>query len=238
MTGSAGQQRVVASFVENYEIPLPPLEVQEKIVEELDGYQKIIEGAKQIIANYKPTIRINPQWPMVELGKICKNLDGKRVPIEKGQRKSGKYPYYGASGIVDYVDEYIFDGDYLLLSEDGANLLARTTPIAFSVSGKVWVNNHAHVLQFDDSATQHFVEVYVNGIDIKDFVTGAAQPKLSQANMNRIPVPLPPLNVQGRVMKEIEAERQLVEANRKLIEIFERKIQAKLAEIWGEEKND
>jgi type I restriction enzyme M protein len=218
----------------NLKIPLPPLEVQKKIVAELDGYQKIIEGAKQIISNYKPIIRIDPEWPMVELGQTCKNLDGKRIPIEKGQRKSGKYPYYGASGIVDYVDEYIFDGDYLLLSEDGANLLARTTPIAFSVSGKVWVNNHAHVLQFDDSATQHFAEVYVNSMDIKDFVTGAAQPKLSQANMNRIPIPLPPLDVQRRVVGEIDAERELVEANHKLIKIYEQKIQTKLAEIWGE----
>ncbi len=150
-------------------------------------------------------------------------------------KKKHCVPYYGASGIVDYVDGFIFDGDYLLLSEDGANLLARSTPIAFSVTGKVWVNNHAHVLQFKDDATRRFVEDYINGIVIEDFVTGAAQPKLSQANMNRIPIPLPPLEIQRQIVAEIEAEQALVEANRKLIEVFERKIQAKLAEIRGEE---
>ncbi len=217
------------------EIPLPPLEIQRQIVAELDGYRKIIEGARQVIANYRPTIRIDPAWPMKYLGNIARSLDGKRVPIEKGQRKSGPYPYYGASGIVDYVDGYIFEGDYLLLSEDGANLLARSTPIAFSVSGKVWVNNHAHVLEFTDRATQRFVETYINSIDMKDFVTGAAQPKLSQANMNRIPIPFPEIDIQREIVAEVEAERVLLEANRELVERFEKKIQDKLAEIWGDE---
>ncbi|MCX5885453.1 MAG: N-6 DNA methylase [Proteobacteria bacterium] len=232
--GGVGLVHITKGNLERIEIPLPPLDEQERIVAELESYRKIIEGAKQVVANYKPTIRIDPVWPIKELGNTCRNLDGKRVPIEKGQRKSGKYPYYGASGIVDYVDDYIFDGDYLLISEDGANLLARATLIAFSVSGKAWVNNHAHVLRFEDIATQRFVELYINSIDIKDFVTGAAQPKLSQANMNRIPIPFPPLDIQRRIVAEIEAEQALVEANRKLIEVFERKIQAKLAEIWGE----
>ncbi|MEG0167721.1 MAG: restriction endonuclease subunit S, partial [Ruthenibacterium sp.] len=81
-----------------------------------------------------------------------------------GIREAGDIPYYGASGIVDYVKDYIFDGDYLLISEDGANLLARSTPIAFSVSGKTWVNNHAHVLKFDEYATRRYVEMYFNSI--------------------------------------------------------------------------
>jgi restriction endonuclease S subunit len=204
-------------------------------VAELEGYRKVIEGARQVLANYKPTIKIDPEWPMKQLGMIARNFDGKRVPIEKGQRKPGNYPYYGASGIVDYVDDFIFDGDFLLFSEDGANLLARSTPIAFSVRGKVWVNNHAHVLQFDDGATRQLVEHYINGLDIRDFVTGAAQPKLSQANMNRIPIPFPPLDIQRQIVAEIEMDLTLVEANRELITRMEAKIKAKLAEIWGDE---
>ncbi|MFH1716240.1 MAG: N-6 DNA methylase, partial [Planctomycetota bacterium] len=239
ITGSQGAAfaSINRKEIEAIEIPLPPLEKQARIVAELDGYRKVIEGARQILASYKPTIKIDPKWPMKQLGMIARNLDGKRVPIEKGQRKPGNYPYYGASGIVDYVDDFIFDGDFLLFSEDGANLLARSTPIAFSVSGKVWVNNHAHVLQFDDGATRQFVEHYINGLDIRDFVTGAAQPKLSQANMNRIPIPLPPLDVQRRIVAEIEAEQALVEANRDLIARMETKIKAKLAEVWGEGQN-
>ena len=106
-------------------------------------------------------------------------------------REAGTIPYYGASGVIDYVKDYIFDGDYLLVSEDGANLTARVTPIAFSVSGKTWVNNHAHVLQFEDYETRRYVEIYLNSIDLTPYITGAAQPKLNQKNLNAIIIPLP-----------------------------------------------
>ena len=231
-TGAA--QGGINLSIKKIKIPLPPLEVQEKIVAELDGYQKIIDGAKQIVENYKPTIKIDPDWPMVELGKICENHDSQRIPIEKGKRKAGEFPYYGASGIVDYVDNYIFDGDYLLISEDGANLLARTTPIAFSVSGKIWVNNHAHILHFTNIATQIFVEYYLNEMNLDDYITGSAQPKLSQQNLNRIRIPIPSLEIQEMIVAEIESGRELVEANKKLIEIFEKKIKDKIREVWGE----
>jgi len=157
--------------------------------------------------------------------------------ITKGDRKEGAYPYYGASGIVDYVADYIFDEDILLISEDGANLLARSTPIAFSVSGKCWVNNHAHVLKFEHAATQKFVEDYLNSIPIDQFVTGAAQPKLNQQALNSIPIPIPDdVDVQQAIVAEIEAEQALVAANRELIARFEKKIQATLARVWGEEE--
>ena len=109
--------------------------------------------------------------------------------MTRGARAPGGIPYYGASGVVDHVSDYLFDGDYLLVSEDGANLLARSTPIAFSISGKAWVNNHAHVLEFESYAERRFVEFYLNSIDLAPYVSGAAQPKLNKANLNRIPVP-------------------------------------------------
>jgi restriction endonuclease S subunit len=212
------------SILGNYQIPLPPLEIQEKIVAEIDGYQKIMDGARQIVENYKPSIKINPTWPMIALAEICENLDGKRIPITESDRKSGPYPYYGASGIVDHVAEYIFDEELLLVSEDGANLLARVTPIAFSVSGKCWVNNHAHVLRFAQRATQYFVEYYLNSIQLDHFVTGSAQPKLNQANLNAIPIPNPPLDEQKRIVEQIESEQKIVNENKKIIEIFKNKI--------------
>lgn len=125
------------------------------------------------------------------LPEIGENLDSRRIPITGGDRKEGIYPYYGASGIVDYVDDYIFDEDILLISEDGANLLARVTPIAFPASGKVWVNNHAHVMRFKSMAMQTYVEYMLNMIDISHYVTGTAQPKLNQAKLNSIPIPVP-----------------------------------------------
>jgi len=139
-------------------------------------------------------------WQTKTLDQIAENLDSKRVPITKADRVRGEYPYYGASGIVDYVDDYIFDCDALLVSEDGANLLARSTPIAFPASGKYWVNNHAHILEFENMATQRFVELYLESIPLDEYITGAAQPKLNQKALNSIPIPFPPLPEQQRII--------------------------------------
>ena len=130
-------------------------------------------------------------YAYVSLEDISENCDSRRKPVTKGNRNTGEYPYYGASGIVDYVDDYIFDGEYLLISEDGANLLARATPIAFSIRGKNWVNNHAHVLKFNDEYQQRYIELYLNGTDLSRYISGAAQPKLNKQNLNSISIPLP-----------------------------------------------
>lgn len=233
---SEEHKRYWISQYSNIEIPLPPLEIQKEIVAEIEGYQKIIDGAKQVVENYKPTIKINPDWEMVELGEVCDNLDSRRRPVTVSNRKYGDYPYYGASGIVDYVEEFLFDEPLLLISEDGANLLSRSTPIAFSVSGKIWVNNHAHVLKFKHFATQKYVELYMNSIDVSRYVTGAAQPKLNQQNLNRIEIPLPPLETQEQIISAIEEEQKIVDANKKLIEIFEQKIKDRIDEVWGVKK--
>ncbi|MFA6173827.1 MAG: restriction endonuclease subunit S [Kiritimatiellales bacterium] len=139
-------------------------------------------------------------WETKTLNQISTNLDSRRVPITKGVREGGEYPYYGASGIVDYVADYIFDEDALLISEDGANLLARSTPIAFPASGKYWVNNHAHILKFESLTTQRFIELYLESIPLDDYITGAAQPKLNQKALNSIPIPVPPQAEQQRIV--------------------------------------
>ncbi len=134
------------------------------------------------------------------LGELAENLDSKRKPITSGLREAGDIPYYGASGIVDYVKDYIFDGDYLLVSEDGANLLARNTPIAFSISGKTWVNNHAHVLKFETYAERKYVEYYLNSIDLTPYISGAAQPKLNKKNLGSIKIPNPAPKEKERIV--------------------------------------
>lgn len=156
-------------------------------------------------------------YEKVELGSIYINLDGKRKPVTKSDRNAGIYPYYGASGIVDYVEDFIFDEDLLLVSEDGANLLARSTPIAFSVSGKIWVNNHAHVLKFENKATQKYVEYFLNSIDISKYVTGAAQPKLNQQSLNSIEIPLPPLEIQQQIVAEIEGCQKIIDGAKQIV---------------------
>ncbi|MBK8682369.1 MAG: restriction endonuclease subunit S [Bacteroidetes bacterium] len=126
-----------------------------------------------------------------KLGYLAENLDSMRVPITSNQREKGNIPYYGASGIIDYVKDYIYDESLLCISEDGANLIDRNYPIAFNISGKTWVNNHAHVLRFENSNTQILVEKYINSLSIEDFLTGMAQPKLNRGKLDIIPIPIP-----------------------------------------------
>ena len=139
---------------------------------------------------------MSTKWEMKPLGTQGENMDSRRIPITSGSRESGPYPYYGASGIVDYVKDYIFDENLLLISEDGANLVARVTPIAFSVSGKVWINNHAHVMRFKTLAKQKTVEQFLNSISLQDYITGTAQPKLNQEKLNSIPIPCIPAELE------------------------------------------
>lgn len=202
------------------EIPLPPLPVQEAIVNILDRFtvyaaelQAELQARQQQYNYYRDTLlsfegRDDVQWK--KLGEVCDNLDRKRKPITASNRIAGAIPYYGASGIVDYVKDYIFDGDFLLVSEDGANLLTRTYPIAFSIHGKTWVNNHAHILQFEERATRKYVEYYLNSIDLSLWISAGAQPKLTQDNLNKIPIPVPVLSEQQRIVDILDRFDTLV----------------------------
>jgi type I restriction enzyme, S subunit len=146
-------------------------------------------------------------WQKFRLGDITLNFDGKRVPLSRDirSRRKGEFRYYGATEIVDYIDDYIFDGVYLLIGEDGANLLTKSRPLAFIAEGKFWVNNHAHVLQAKDNLILKYLSNYFNSINLGQFVTGSAQPKLTQANLNKILVPLPFIEEQRLIVQEIES---------------------------------
>lgn len=197
-------------------IPIPPIKEQEEIVERLDkGFELIDslkETAKKNLDNAKELFQsvlreeLSPKegWETKTFPQISENLDSKRIPITKNVRTDGNIPYYGASGIVDYVSDFIFDDKLLLVSEDGANLLARTYPIAFSIEGKTWVNNHAHVLKFNNLTTHKFVELYLNHINLEDFISGMAQPKLNQTMLNKIPIPFPPIKEQEDIVNRLD----------------------------------
>jgi type I restriction enzyme S subunit len=195
-------------------IPKPKLKEQQKIASCLLSLDEVITAENQkleVLKDHKKGLLKNlfPQegetvpkkrfkefvangvWEDKELGFLAENLDSKRVPITSNQREKGEIPYYGASGIIDYVKEHIYDENLLCISEDGANLIDRNYPIAFSISGKTWVNNHAHVLKFESIYTQLLVEKYINSIKIEGFLTGMAQPKLNRAKLDIIPIPLP-----------------------------------------------
>ncbi|MCA9296141.1 MAG: restriction endonuclease subunit S, partial [Phycisphaerales bacterium] len=139
-------------------------------------------------------------WTDMPLAKAAIDFNAKRVPVKQSERVAGPFPYYGASGVVDHVDDYLFEGEYLLVAEDGANLLTRNTPVAFMASGRFWVNNHAHILRGSDFARTRYLKYLIEAMDIAPYVTGSAQPKLSKQNLMAIPVTLPSISTQDQVL--------------------------------------
>lgn len=167
------------------------------------------------------------------IDKISENLDGKRKPITSSDRTEGNIPYYGASGIVDYVEDYIFNESLLLISEDGANLLARSTPIAFSIEGKSWVNNHAHVLRFSNMIQQKYVELYLNHISLEAYITGSAQPKLNQKKLNEIPIPVVSEQEMIDAVVTIEKIQNIIRKRNEELEALDELIKARFVELFG-----
>ena len=175
------------------------------------------------------TLSLQNQWQKTTLGEVIEIYDHLRVPLSSKQRsqRPGSYPYYGASGIIDYIDNYIFDGRYLLVAEDGENLRSRKTPIAFFASGKFWVNNHAHVIRaIPELADDYFLMSHIQYSDISGYITGTAQPKLSQTNLKAIELTLPPLPVQRKIAAILSAYDDLIENNTRRIAILEEMAQA------------
>ena len=144
-------------------------------------------------------------WEWERFGNIMINKDSERVPLSVAQRQQLKktYDYYGASGVIDKVDKYLFDKDLLLIGEDGANLINRSTPIAFIAKGKYWVNNHAHVLDVCSGMALSYVALFINAISLVDYVTGTAQPKMNQEKMNSILLAIPPVKEQHRILEKM-----------------------------------
>jgi type I restriction enzyme M protein len=236
ITGNGGAvfDSISRTQIEEIEIPLPALEVQEQIVEELDGYAAIISGAEQIVANWKPRIDIDPDWDVFPLGDLIDVLDSKRKPITKSDRKSGPYPYYGATGIVDHVEDFLFDERLVLLGEDGAKWESGENS-AFIVEGKYWVNNHAHVFRPNrKKLSDVYVVTLLNQMDLMPFITGVTVPKLNQERMRAIEIPLPSIELQQAFVDEIEIERAGVDSAKKLIDIYEMKTQDALMKLWSD----
>jgi len=144
-------------------------------------------------------------WKEYRLNDLGEILDSRRIPLSSLERakRQGQYPYYGASGIIDYIDDYLFEGEHVLISEDGENLLSRNTPIAFIVSGRFWVNNHAHIFKGNAPYINRIVMHYLQSSDLNEFITGAAQPKLSQRSLLSIPFYLPAEPVEQKAIAAI-----------------------------------
>ena len=167
-------------------------------------YEKFADG-KVVCIDEEIPFEIPRGWELARFGSVMYNRDSERIPLSVAKRSklTKIYDYYGASGVIDKVDKYLFNKDLLLIGEDGNNLINRSKPIAYIATGKYWVNNHAHVLDCIDSIFMQYIGLYINSISLVDYVTGTAQPKMNQEKMNSILLPLPPHNEQKRILQKI-----------------------------------
>ena len=165
--------------------------------EKLDGVERCIDD--EIL------FELPENWGWARFGTAMINRDAERIPLSVNEREKLEkiYDYYGASGVIDKVDRYLFSKPLLLIGEDGANLLTRSKPIAFIARGQYWVNNHAHVLDSSDGLLLEYVAAYINAINLAPYVTGTAQPKMNQEKMNSILIPIPPTGEQLCIVQKI-----------------------------------
>ena len=216
-----------SSFAE-IQIPLPPLEVQKEIVVEIEGYQKVINGARAVLDNYHPHIPIHPNWPMMKLENIFKLSSGKG--LTQSQMVEGPYPVYGGNGKIGFHSEYFIETPCLVIGRVGAycGVVHITQP-------KAWItDNGLYVTDYKVEVDQHFLAIAVERLNLNQFSKVGGQPSISQTTVYEREIPFPPLATQQAIVAEIEAEQTLVAANRELIERFEKKIQAAIARVWGE----
>ena len=214
-------------------IPLPPMEVQKEIVAEIEGYQKVINGARAVLDHYRPHIPIHPDWPMVELGEVCDLYQPKTIT---GQDliEDGAYLVFGANGVIGRYNQYNHEEAEVLITCRGATCgtINKSEP-------KSWVTGNAMVAKpKDERLSKEFLFSLLKGSDLGPTISGSAQPQITRQGLAPFEIPLPPLAAQQAIVTEIEAEQALVAANRELITRFEQKIQATLSRIWGEEAPD
>ena len=255
MTGTGGLQRVPRGFLEQFQIPLPPLEVQKEIVAEIKGYQKVIDGARAVVDNYRPHITIDPEWPMVRLAEVIQDklrngYSGKPVPFATDLKVLSLSAT--TSGVLDishykYLDEKIpLDspcrcrrGDIYLQRGNTKELVGTAAIFDIDEPNLVYPDLMIRVRADETKILSHFLLTVLQSDSVRDHMArnavGAAgsMPKINQKVVQQIPIPLPPIAIQEATVAEIEAERALVDANRELIERFEKKIQDVIARMWG-----
>ncbi len=186
-------------------------------------YEKRVDAegrvlSNECIADEAPFEELPEGWVWARLETALVNRDSERIPVSVADRErlAKIYDYYGASGVIDKVDRYLFDKTLLLIGEDGANLLMRSKPIAFLARGKYWVNNHAHVLDGINERYLEYIALFINSISLAPYVTGTAQPKMNQAKMGSILIPIPPESEQTRILAKVNELMPLVEEYGKL----------------------
>ena len=171
---------------------------------------------------------------MARLEEVCEILDSKRVPITAKDRVAGPYPYYGANGVQDYVADYIFDDELVLLAEDGGHFGSADKPIAYRVSGKCWVNNHAHVLKAKECIEVDYLCYSLMFRDVSDIVNGATRQKLTQADMRKIEIPLLPIEKQKAVVAKIGKVFELIALRKEQLAKLDELVKSRFIELFGD----
>lgn len=226
--------------IKNTNVKVPCLPEQQKIAEFLSTIDTVIAKQKETVSAWEERkkgvmqklfsqeVRFKaddgsefPDWEKKKLEDVVEFLDGQRKPLEAGQRVSGKYPYYGASGIIDYVENYIFDEELILLSEDGANILDRNYRVCFLAKGKYWVNNHAHVLRAMDGNVNGFICEQLESFDYRKYNSGGAQPKLNQVTCRAIIMNIPCLEEQQKIADCLSSLDDVIEKQKATLAAWE-----------------
>ena len=247
MTGTGGLQRVPRKFIEEYEIPLPPLEVQGEIVAEIEGYQRVIDGARAVIDNYRPQIVVDPEWPMVAIGDVCNLINGRAFKPQDWKRAdSGGLPIVRIQNLNapdsdfnyytgEVQDRYLVNQGQLLFSWSGS----RGTSFGAHIwnGGKAILNQHIFKVEFDQIRATKMYLLYALNRAVAEVEQnlhgGVGLVHITKGNLERIQIPIPPLTTQQDIVAEIEAEQSLVAANRELVERMEGKIRAAIGRVWG-----
>lgn len=241
LQSEGGVPTINIAKVGNIEIPIPPIPIQQEIVRILDTFTKLtanlqteLDARKKQYAYYRDCLlnfegADGVEWK--KLGEVCEILDSQRRPVEKTKRSIGKYPYYGANGIQDYVDDFLFNGTFLLVGEDGSVINKDNSPILNWATGKIWVNNHAHILsERKEIMSLRFLYFVLSVKDISKLVRGVP-PKLNQVNLRNIEIPIPPLPIQQEIVRILDTFTELtanlqteLEARRKQYEYYRDKL--------------
>jgi type I restriction enzyme M protein len=217
-----------SSFAE-LQIPLPPLELQKEIVAEIVGYQKVISGARAVLDHYRPYIPIHPDWPLVELGEVIKLSSGRG--LTQANMEEGSYPVYGGNGTTGTHSEYLLETANVVIGRVGAYCGA-----VHITEPKAWVTDNAlYITEFKQEIDLGYLAQVLAQLNLNQYAKVGGQPSISQTTVYERTIPLPPIATQKAIVAGIEAEQALVAANRELIARFEKKIQATLARVWGEE---
>jgi type I restriction enzyme M protein len=224
----ANIKNLKAEILYSFKIPLPPISTQKEIVDKIEQYEKIIEGAKQVIENYKPFIDINPDWEMVELGKIIKLSSGKGLTQQNFV--TGNYPVYGGNGVNGYHNEYFIENPIIVIGRVGA--YCGSIQITQS---KSWVtDNGLYVTEYLSEINQDYLAQLLTQLDLNKYAKVGGQPSISQTTVYEKQIPVPSLQEQLSIVERLQNERLLVNSNIKLIELFEQKVKDEINKLWEE----